>query len=77
MSVSFKVPIPCDGACVFTGKAAIYSGAEEYFDDKNGHILQGGIPLSGCDKTANNLSKLPKDIIVTDSTWHYVGGGCC
>lgn len=76
-SVSFKVPIPEDGACVFTGKTAIYSGAEEYFDDKNGHILQAGIPLSVCDKTAKNLSKLPKDILVTDSTWHYVGGGCC
>ncbi len=76
-SVSFKVPIPEDGACVFTGKTAIYSGAEEYFDDKNGHILQAGIPMSVCDKTANNLSKLPKDILVTNSTWHYVGGGCC
>ncbi|BAZ09515.1 hypothetical protein NIES4071_13230 [Calothrix sp. NIES-4071] len=76
-SVSFKVPIPEDGACVFTGKTAIYSGAEEYFDDNNGHIFQPGVPLSVCDKTANNLSKLPKDIIVTDSTWHYVGGGCC
>ncbi|BDA73020.1 hypothetical protein RIVM261_012780 [Rivularia sp. IAM M-261] len=76
-SVSFKVPIPEDGACVFTGKTAIYSGAEEYFDDQNGHILQAGIPMSVCDKTANNLSKLPKDILVTDSTWHYVGGGCC
>lgn len=76
-SVSFKVPIPEDGACVFTGKTAIYSGAEEYFDDNNGHIMQAGVPLAVCDKTANNLSKLPKDIIVTDSTWHYVGGGCC
>ncbi|MBW4603064.1 MAG: arsenosugar biosynthesis arsenite methyltransferase ArsM [Calothrix sp. FI2-JRJ7] len=76
-SVSFKVPIPEDGACVFTGKTAIYSGAEEYFDDNKGHILQAGIPMSICDKTAKNLSKLPKDILVTDSTWHYVGGGCC
>jgi SAM-dependent methyltransferase len=76
-SVSFKVPIPEDGACVFTGKTVIYSGAEEYFDDNNGHIMQVGIPLAVCDKTAKNLSKFSKDIFVTDSTWHYVGGGCC
>jgi ubiquinone/menaquinone biosynthesis C-methylase UbiE len=76
-SVSFKVPMPKDGACVFTGKTAIYTGAEEYFDDNNGHIFEAGVPLSVCDKTANNLSKFPKNMIVTDSTWHYVGGGCC
>ncbi|MEO1744676.1 MAG: arsenosugar biosynthesis arsenite methyltransferase ArsM [Cyanobacteria bacterium J06629_9] len=36
-SVSFKVPIPADGACIFTGKTAIYSGAQEYLDDGAGH----------------------------------------
>jgi ubiquinone/menaquinone biosynthesis C-methylase UbiE len=76
-SVSFKVPIPEDGACVFTGKTAIYAGAEEYFDDNKGHILQAGIPLSICDKTANNLSKITSYLIITDSTWHYMGDGCC
>ncbi|MBF2063006.1 MAG: arsenosugar biosynthesis arsenite methyltransferase ArsM [Calothrix sp. C42_A2020_038] len=76
-SVSFKVPIPEDGACVFTGKTAIYAGAEEYFDDNNGHILQAGVPFAICDKTANNLSKLSNDLIITNSTWHYTGGGCC
>ncbi|MBD2771270.1 arsenosugar biosynthesis arsenite methyltransferase ArsM [Iningainema tapete] len=77
-SVAFKVPIPEDGACVFTGKTAIYAGAEPYFDDNAGHILQQGIPAAVCDKTANKLATFsPDKIIVTDSTWHYDGGGCC
>jgi len=77
-SVSFKVIIPEDGACIFTGKTAIYAGAEEYFDDGDGHILQKGIPAAVCDKTAGKLGKLmPQNIMITDSTWHYDGGGCC
>jgi len=77
-SVSFKVPIPSDGVCIFTGKTAIYSGAEEALDDRTGHIMLRGIPLAVCDKTAGNLSaKFPAEIMVTDSTWHYDGGGCC
>ncbi len=32
-SVSFKVPIPQDGPCIFTGKTAIYAGEEPFFDD--------------------------------------------
>jgi SAM-dependent methyltransferase len=77
-SVSFKVSIPDDGVCVFTGKTAIYSGIEIVFDDRAGHILQKGIPAAVCDKTAAKLSQaFPNDILVTDSTWHYVGGGCC
>ena len=74
--VSFKVPIADDGACVFTGKMAVYAGEQDYFDDNAGHILQPGVPLAVCDKTARNLEKLG-DIVVTDSTWHYDGGGCC
>ncbi|WP_088241632.1 arsenosugar biosynthesis arsenite methyltransferase ArsM [Calothrix rhizosoleniae] len=77
-SVSFKVIIPEDGACIFTGKTAIYAGSEEYFDDEVGHILQKGIPAAVCDKTAGKLAKLvPENIMITDSTWHYTGGGCC
>jgi len=75
-SVAFKVPIPEDGACIFTGKTAIYAGAEPYFDDLAGHILQKGIPVAVCDKTAANL-EAHAGVIVTDSTWHYDGGGCC
>ena len=77
-SVSFKVPIPEDGPCIFTGKTAIYAGSEEFFDDSAGHILQRGIPAAVCDKTAGNLaSVIPGEILVTDSTWYYTGGGCC
>ncbi|QIR36625.1 methyltransferase domain-containing protein [Tolypothrix sp. PCC 7910] len=77
-SVSFKVTIPEDGACIFTGKTAIYAGAEPFFDDSAGHLLQRGIPAAVCDKTAAKLAALkPTEIIVTDSTWHYDGGGCC
>ncbi len=77
-SVSFKVPIPEDGACVFTGKTAIYTGIELFFDDSAGHILQRGVPAAVCDKTAAKLASLiPKDVVVTNSTWHYSGGGCC
>jgi ubiquinone/menaquinone biosynthesis C-methylase UbiE len=77
-SVSFKVPIPSNGVCIFTGKTAIYSGADEMFDDRVGHTMQRGIPLAVCDKTAGNLgAKFPGEIMVTDSTWHYDGGGCC
>jgi SAM-dependent methyltransferase len=77
-SVSFKVPIPEDGACVFTGKTAIYSGSEAYFDDGKGHILQPGIPLAVCDKTAATFAATsPDKIMITDSSWYYDGGGCC
>jgi ubiquinone/menaquinone biosynthesis C-methylase UbiE len=77
-SVSFKVPIPDDGACIFTGKTAIYSGAEPLFDDQAGHILQQGVPSAVCDKTALKLgSNYPDKILVTDSTWYYDGDGCC
>ncbi len=77
-SVSYKVEIPADGACIFTGKTAIYLGDEEFFDDKAGHILQRGIPAVVCDKTAGNLAALLSlDVLITGSTWHYNGGGCC
>lgn len=77
-SVSFKVPIPEDGACIFTGKTAIYMGVQDVFDDSDGHILQRGVPVAVCDKTAAKLAlSTPGDILITDSTWHYVGGGCC
>lgn len=77
-SVSFKVPIPDDGACVFTGKTAIYAGLDDFLDDRAGHIMQRGLPLAVCDKTAAKLAvKFPQDIVVTPSTWFYDGGGCC
>jgi ubiquinone/menaquinone biosynthesis C-methylase UbiE len=77
-SVSFKVPIPQDGACMFTGKTAVYSGVKSSLDDHAGHLLQRGIPLAVCDKTAAKLARqFPQDIVITPSTWHYVRGSCC
>lgn len=75
---AIKDPIPVDGHCVFTGKAAIYFGEKEFFDDGKGHILLQNQPLSICDKTAKSLENLnQKDIFISESTFHYDGGGCC
>lgn len=75
-TVSFKVPIAPDGACIFTGKTAVYVGPDSAFDDGAGHYLAKGVPTAVCDKTAKNLSGQP-DVLITPSTWHYSGGGCC
>jgi SAM-dependent methyltransferase len=75
---AIKDPMPQDGPCVFTGKAAIYFGEEEYVDDNNGHILLKNQPLAICDKTAAALAALERDdIFISSSTYHYDGGGCC
>ncbi len=74
---AIKDPMPEDGPCVFTGKTAIYYGAEPYLDDKKGHVLLQNQPLAVCDKTATALSSLGEPIHISESTWHYDGGGCC
>ena len=74
---AIKDPMPADGPCVFTGKTAIYFGDKEYFDDKNGHVLTQNMPLAVCDKTAAALAAASDQIHVSESTWHYNGGGCC
>ncbi|MEQ9426734.1 MAG: arsenosugar biosynthesis arsenite methyltransferase ArsM [Cyclobacteriaceae bacterium] len=75
---AIKDPMPLDGPCVFTGKTAIYFGDEEYFDDKNGHVLMPNQPLAVCDKTAGALGSLGRNgIFISDSTYFYDGGGCC
>ena len=74
---AIKDPMPEDGPCMFTGKTAIYYGDEEYFDDKAGHILVQNQPLAVCDKTAAALGKASDQIHISESTWHYNGGGCC
>lgn len=74
---AIKDPMPKDGPCIFTGKTAIYYGNEEYFDDKQGHILMQNQPLAVCDKTASALQKSNPEIHISESTWHYNGGGCC
>ena len=75
---AIKDPMPEDGPCVFTGKAAIYFGDEDFFDDKKGHILLQNQPLAICDKTAKALAKINRnDLYISESTFHYDGGGCC
>ncbi|MFD2036034.1 arsenosugar biosynthesis arsenite methyltransferase ArsM [Belliella marina] len=75
---AIKDPMPSDGPCIFTGKAAIYYGSEEFFDDKKGHVLMQNQPLSVCDKTASAIKELGRsDIFISDSTYFYDGGGCC
>lgn len=75
---AIKDPMPDDGPCIFTGKAAIYYGREDFFDDKKGHVLLKNQPLAICDKTASALKNLNRDdIFISESTFHYDGGGCC
>lgn len=75
---AIKDPMPADGPCVFTGKAAIYYGDQAFFDDGNGHTLLQNQPLAVCDKTAKAISDLGRpDIFISESTFHYDGGGCC
>ena len=74
---AIKDPIPEDGPCVFTGKSAIYYGKEASYDDGKGHVLLQNQPMAVCDKTAAALSREDAEIHVSESTWHYNGGGCC
>lgn len=74
---AIKDPMPEDGPCVFTGKSAIYFGDEPYFDDGKGHVLAQNQPLAVCDKTAAALARASDQIFVSESSWHYNGGGCC
>ena len=75
---AIKDPMPADGPCIFTGKAAIYYGSEDYFDDGQGHTLLKNQPLAICDKTAAALKAIGRDdIFFSESTFHYDGGGCC
>ncbi len=75
---AIKDPMPADGPCVFTGKTAIYYGDEEYYDDKAGHVLMQNQPLAICDKTAGQFAAQDeKSIFISESTYHYDGGGCC
>jgi len=75
---AIKDPMPDDGPCIFTGKAAIYYGDDDFIDDNKGHILLKNQPLAVCDKTAKALADLVRDdIFISESTFHYDGGGCC
>jgi len=75
---AIKTPVPEDGPCVFTGKTAIFYGVEDSFDDNKGHLMFKNQPLAICDKTAGALKALGRDdIFISESTFHYSGGGCC
>ena len=75
---AIKDQMPEDGPCIFTGKAAIYYGDEEYFDDGKGHTLTPNQPLGICDKTAKSFKALNReDLYISESTYHYDGGGAC
>jgi SAM-dependent methyltransferase len=75
---AIKDPIPVDGPCIFTGRAAIYFGDDDRFDDGAGHVLLRDVPAAVCDKTAAKLERLNRaDLVITPSTWFYDGGGCC
>ncbi|MGL5513466.1 MAG: arsenosugar biosynthesis arsenite methyltransferase ArsM [Sporomusa sp.] len=76
--VAYKNPVPEDGACIFAGETVIYFGSETVFDDGKGHLVERDVPLPVCQKTAGNLRALNrKDLLVTEPTYHYIGGGCC
>jgi len=75
---AIKDPMPADGPCVFTGRAAIFTGRSPVFDDGHGHVMTYNQPMAVCDKTAAALAALGRDdLLVTGPTWHYDGGGCC
>ena len=75
---AIKDPMPEDGPCVFTGKTVIYFGDEDYYDDQKGHVLMQNQPLAVCDKTAAALESSDNNYLhVSESTFHYDGGGCC
>ena len=76
--VAAKDPVPADGACVFTGRTAIWVGEDDVFDDGKGHALLRDVPFPVCDKTAAAFEALGHPALcVTPRTWHYAGGGCC
>ena len=76
--VAYKTPIPADGPCIFSGRTAIYFGNDAALDDGMGHLLTRDVPLPVCDKTATALASLGQSkLLITPSTWHYNGGGCC
>ena len=74
--VNMKVPDGDDGPAIFTGRTAIYIGAEQTFQDEFGVTLMRGIPVGVSDAAALRLAR-HADIVVTPPTFHVRGGGCC
>ena len=73
---AFKVPAGPDGPAIFSGRTATYIGSQSHWDDGAGHVLQRGIPIAVSDPAAARLAR-QQDIVLTEPTFHYEGGGCC
>jgi SAM-dependent methyltransferase len=73
---AYKLPPGPDGPAIFTGRTATYVGPEAAFNDGSGSTMPRGVPISVSDPAAKRLSANP-EIILTESTWHARGGGCC
>jgi hypothetical protein len=65
-----------DGPQVFTGRMAIYAGADRFLDDGQGHFLDRGQPVPVSDAAARRLRRLP-DVLITPPSFHARGSGCC
>ncbi len=75
---AYNDPVPDDGPCVFTGQTVFYTGSEPFFDDGKGHVVMQDVPLAVCDKTGGRFRAMNRpDLNVTESNYHYGGGGCC
>ncbi|MBI2808047.1 MAG: arsenosugar biosynthesis arsenite methyltransferase ArsM [Planctomycetes bacterium] len=74
--VAYKVPDGLDGPAIFTGRHAIYGGAAATHADDSGLALPRGIPVAVSDAAAARLAR-HADIVVTPSTFHARGAGCC
>lgn len=77
---AIKNPMPSDGACVYTGRAAIYFGDETSFTDteEQPQTFPKNQPIRVCDKKAKALKKLNRnDIFISDPTYTLFGGSCC
>jgi ubiquinone/menaquinone biosynthesis C-methylase UbiE len=75
-AAAFKVPDGADGPEVFTGRTATYGGTEESWRDEHGNTLRRGMPVAVSDAAAARLARRA-DVVLTSSTWHHKGGGCC
>lgn len=73
---AYKLPDGPDGPAVFTGRTAAYAGPDESYRDSQGNTLPRGLPVPVSDVAAERLARCD-NIVVTGSTWHYRGGGCC
>jgi SAM-dependent methyltransferase len=74
--VAYKVPDGFDGAAINTGRMAIFAGPEATFTDASGVVLPRGIPVAVSDAAAARMKREGR-VVVTASTYHALGGGCC